>query len=94
VGAISVLRTADGQEVDLLRHEQISLERVRSLRYSHDGAMLASVGDEGLLSIWSVDSGQMHTELRLGDPLTDLTWLDQNRLFSVGQGGRFALEIR
>jgi WD40 repeat protein len=57
---------------------------VRSVAFSESGKFLASCADDGWLRVWEVSSKKLMVEVRATHSLYDVSFLNEETLFSVG----------
>jgi WD40 repeat protein len=71
-------------------------ENVAALAFQHQGALLASGGDDGLLALWH-PAKQLGTlsVARLGSPVVQLTWSADDKRLAAGtaEGGVFVFAV-
>jgi WD40 repeat protein len=70
------------------------LDRARDIAFGHDGAWLASVGDDDTIRVWDLHGGHGSAELHVGRPLRSVTALAGKRLAAAGEAGIYILELR
>jgi WD40 repeat protein len=60
-------------------------QRVTSLRFSADGALLAVGGDRGGVRIWNIPSGKVKLELKAGEPVVGLAISPDRSLLAIAR---------